>query len=109
MYVVSGNEIVTFTGNLRAIGGVVRRKKPFDVHELDLAKGDRIYLFSDGFMDQFGGANQEKYNVPRFKDLLLSFKEIPVTNQESEFKNALNSWRGTTNQTDDVLVIGVEF
>lgn len=109
-YLVRNGQVETLIANLFSIGGTERRgdRLKLKQHKLTLAEGDRIYLFSDGYMDQFGGANDEKMNISRFKALLSNLSTVSMNNQKQEFENTLNNWRGNTPQTDDVLVIGVE-
>mgnify|MGYP000086871405 CR=1 FL=1 len=109
VYVFQGDEIKTLQADLQTIGGFTRRKaRPFKEHEMAINKGDRIYLFSDGFMDQFGGESDEKFNISRFKELIVSLKDVQVHEQKASLETAFNQWRGNTSQIDDVLVIGVE-
>jgi serine phosphatase RsbU (regulator of sigma subunit) len=68
---------------------------------------DTVYVFSDGFIDQFGGEARKKYKIHRFKKLLLSFQEESMDKQKQLIENAYESWRGDIEQIDDVCVIGV--
>lgn len=110
VYVLKNNEIITLQANALPVGGFVRKNKKIDFteHEMAVSKGDRIYLFSDGYMDQFGGQKDEKFNVSRFKKLILDQKSMEMKQQLSVFKDTFESWKLSKNQTDDVLVIGVE-
>ncbi len=110
VYLLQGGEIKTLRASLRTIGGYVRKGKAgvFKEEEIAVNKGDRIYMFSDGFMDQFGGVNDDKYNITRFKELILNLKEVAVEKQEKEFEKAHLNWKGTSSQTDDILVVGAE-
>lgn len=109
-YLLRNGEIQKLNADLRVIGGVFGRGRSttFKKQEFDLEKGDRLYLFSDGYMDQFGGANDEKFNIGKFKDLITSQQNNPITDQSGTFEKALNDWKGNTPQTDDILVVGVE-
>lgn len=110
VYLLQNREIKTLKANLQTIGGYTRKGKPieFDEQEVAVNAGDRIYLFSDGYMDQFGGENDEKYNITRFKKLIEDSNNVPVVDQEKVFKSAYVNWKGSTSQTDDILVIGAE-
>ena len=68
---------------------------------------DTLYLFTDGFIDQFGGEHRKKYKIHRFKELLLSFQKESMDKQKQLLENAFESWRGDIEQIDDVCVIGV--
>lgn len=83
-------------------------KKPFEQHSFKLYSGDRIYLFSDGFSDQKGGENNEKYMISRFRDFLLNCQSQPVSLQDDMIREEFKSWKGAHEQIDDVLVVGME-
>jgi serine phosphatase RsbU (regulator of sigma subunit) len=83
------------------------KTKPFTNHELTLKENDVIYTFSDGYADQFGGEKGKKFMYKKFKDLLVSVSELPMTEQKQILDETFESWRGNLEQLDDVLVIGV--
>lgn len=86
--------------------------KPFTTHTLDLKAGDEIFVFTDGYADQFGGSKRKrlkKFNYRRFRELLLSVYGQPADEQKKVLKNEFEKWMGTNPQIDDVLVIGVKF
>jgi len=74
-----------------------------------LTKGDTIYLASDGYADQFGGEKGKKFMVKRFYELLISFQNKSMKEQNEILVNAFNSWRGEIAQVDDILVVGIRF
>ncbi|MFT5820244.1 MAG: serine phosphatase RsbU (regulator of sigma subunit) [Crocinitomix sp.] len=110
VYLFQDDEIKTLKADLRTIGGYVRKGRSIEFKEQEIAikRGDRIYMFSDGFMDQFGGTKDEKYNISRFKKLIIELKDIPVDNQEDAFRKSHLDWKGNGVQTDDILVVGAE-
>ena len=75
---------------------------------IDCQGGDVMYLCSDGFMDQFGGAERKKFKIRRFKNLLLNIHKLPAKDQKIMLNQKLEEWRGALEQTDDVSVIGFE-
>ena len=79
----------------------------FQNHLLPLEKGDVLYLFSDGFPDQIGGPNRKKFYYPPFKELLLSIHHLDMEEQRSILDKTITDWRGTLDQTDDMLVMGI--
>ena len=88
--------------------------KPFTNHSVQLAKGDRIYIFTDGFHDQFGGANHpdskakgKKYKPSRLKDFLTTIHKNVMHEQKELLFKEFENWRGELEQIDDVCVIGV--
>ncbi len=91
-----------------SIGGhqsEVERK--FTKHKISLSKGDCIYIFSDGFVDQFGGKEGKKFMSKRFKDLLLAYYSTPMLEQENKLIKTFETWKGSREQVDDILVIGI--
>jgi len=90
------------------IGVHPKDKISFTQNKADLRKSDRIYLFSDGFSSQFGGAKNEKFKSKRFQELILSKQAIDMKSQKAELNKALIEWQGELEQVDDILVIGLE-
>jgi serine phosphatase RsbU (regulator of sigma subunit)/ligand-binding sensor domain-containing protein len=74
-------------------------------HELQLEKNDLVYLTSDGYPDQFGGADGKKFMTKNFKKLILSIKQLGIPEQESTIRNVINQWKEGYEQVDDLLVI----
>jgi hypothetical protein len=64
-------------------------------------------MFTDGFADQFGGDKNKKYNISRFRELILSISGLPMDQQKNQLDKAFESWMGNNEQIDDVLVIGL--
>lgn len=83
---------------------------PFTHEKIKVEKGDLIYIFSDGFADQFGGENHKKYQRTRFKSFLNSIHNLPLSEQKDLLFEEFESWRGKNNedQTDDILVVGLK-
>jgi len=77
-------------------------------HVINIEDNDMIYLFSDGYVDQFGGPDEKKFKYRRFRHILLNNYEKPLNKQKDIFKRVINTWRGTLEQIDDILVIGVK-
>ena len=82
--------------------------KPFTNHKLRLNQGDTIYIFSDGFIDQFGGDQGKKFKKINFKNLLLSIQNETMDNQHKILDQKFENWKGSLEQLDDVCVIGVK-
>ena len=90
-----------------AIAGFTEDNFEFDEHEISLAKGDTIYLFSDGYADQFGGDKQKKMTTKRFREFIMSIKDKSMHEQQLALVSFFNSWQGNTEQVDDLLIIGI--
>ncbi len=80
---------------------------PFTTHRLQVNKGDTIYLFSDGYSDQFGGEKGKKLKSVNFKKLLLSMQNESMQEQKQQLEQAFEAWKGELEQIDDVCVMGI--
>jgi len=80
---------------------------PFTNHFVDVQDGDVIYLFSDGFPDQFGGADRKKYKYGKFRNFLLDIHREPMKRQRDLLWKEFDRWKGDYEQIDDVLVMGI--
>jgi serine phosphatase RsbU (regulator of sigma subunit) len=90
------------------IGGAIDDvTKEFTSHTISLAKGDMIYLFSDGYADQFGGPNGKKFMTRKFEQLLLSIAPLDCSQQKMKLETTFKEWKGTLEQVDDVCVVGI--
>lgn len=83
--------------------------KSFSDHHIKIQKGDILYLYSDGFPDQFGGPKYKKYKYSRFREFLLSISSKPMIEQKQMITDEFEKWKGSHEQTDDVLVVGIRF
>ncbi len=93
--------------NRQPIGAYINRAS-FTNHSFELIKGDTVYIFSDGFPDQFGGPQGKKFKYKPFKELLLSIQEHDMSTQRTLLDKAIEDWKGSSyEQVDDVCVIGV--
>tara|TARA_Y100000589_G_scaffold155323_1_gene147872 strand:+ start:102 stop:608 length:507 start_codon:yes stop_codon:yes gene_type:complete len=88
--------------------GKVENPQPFTTHTIELQKGDSIYLFTDGFADQFGGPKGKKFKYKPFKELLLSIQDKSMDEQKQIIEQTFINWKGDLEQVDDVCVIGVK-
>lgn len=88
------------------IGRYVNQHKPFTLHEIPYTEGDVVYLFSDGYHDQIGGPNLQKYGSKNFKELLLSIHEKSFDEQKNILNETLDNWTSTFNRIDDIIVMG---
>lgn len=106
LWIIRDGEILETKANKQPIGKY-DFAKDFDTHHIDLQKGDTIYLFSDGFIDQFGGEKGKKLKSKAFKTILLKIQNLSMTEQKNYLKEAFHQWRGELDQIDDVCVLGV--
>ena len=87
--------------------GKFDKQTPYTTNTFNLEKGDSIYIFSDGYVDQFGGEKGKKFKSKAFKELLLSIQDKSMEEQRVLIDEAFETWRGSLEQIDDVCVIGV--
>lgn len=87
--------------------GVFDMQEPFTEHSIQLEKGDRIYVFSDGYADQFGGSQGKKYKVSSLRQALLDMQEMSMDEQCNELIKIFDGWKGNLAQVDDVCLIGI--
>ena len=104
---ISKNEINQLKGDSQPVGLHTGKKLPFTSKEIQVAKGDMLYIYSDGFPDQFGGEKGKKYLSGKFKKFLLSISDKPIDEQNTLIKDEFANWIGDHEQIDDVCVMGV--
>jgi serine phosphatase RsbU (regulator of sigma subunit) len=107
LLIFQGGEMKEYKADRMPIGIYVGEKKSFTSFEINLNKGDAIYLFSDGFADQFGGDEGTKYKKSMLKKLLSSISYKPMDEQQKIIGEEFEKWRGKGEQIDDVTVLGV--
>ena len=88
--------------------GFTYQPRPFINHIISTEPGDSIYLFSDGYADQFGGPNEKKFKYKQFQEVLLTIFNQPVASQKEILNNTFENWRGKLEQVDDVAIIGIK-
>ena len=108
LILIRDNNIIKYKGDRFPIGAFEGRSlQRFSNTGIDLKKGDCLYLFSDGFADQFGGPENKKFMSRRFQELLLEIHSRPVDVQKELLISKLQEWKGNNEQVDDILVIGI--
>lgn len=105
--IVMGGESYYIKGNRCSVGGESVIEKFFDDQEYYLGKGDSIYMFSDGFPDQFGGVDGKKMKIARLKTLIEDVQHLPMDQQKEIIDKFFFEWKGTYEQVDDVLMMGL--
>ena len=101
--------LVEIKGDKHPIGNYSDAElQSFVNHKIDVEKGDTVYIFTDGFADQFGGSRTKKYNYKRFRALLLDSTLLPMQEQKKVLEDSFYLWKGKEEQIDDVLVMGIK-
>ncbi len=108
LIVIKHDDLHLIKGDKLPIGGIqLDKPRDYRKHTLDISEPGMYYLFSDGYIDQFGGEDNSKFMLKRFKDLLLKINNQPVEDQRKELRKELQAWmKNQSMQTDDILVMG---
>lgn len=106
LWIISNGELTEIKGDRQPIGRF-ENAHPFAEHSFELKKGDTVYIFSDGYTDQFGGPYGKKFKKEPFRKLLLSIQQHPMSQQREILDQVFEAWKGNLDQIDDVCVIGV--
>lgn len=106
LWIIRSGEVLETKADKMPIGKYAELN-PFTTHEIELQKGDSIYIFSDGYVDQFGGEKGKKLKAKNFKALLLSIQGLSMEEQKPYLDKAFEDWRGPLEQIDDVCIIGI--
>ncbi len=107
LYIIRKGEILITKGDKFAIGSFDPGSKNYETHNIPIKKGDLLYVFSDGYADQFGGLKGKKFMYRQFRDTLLSIKDMPMDEQKQVLDQKIETWKGSYEQVDDILIIGV--
>lgn len=108
-YVMNRNGITTLPGDRVSVGGNNNEKGTiYKKTNVNYADGDRLYMFSDGFQDQFGGSFGKKFKRKNLLNLIHEQCMLPMSLQKLVFENAFEKWKGDQFQVDDVTLIGIE-
>ncbi len=108
LIIVRNGELRKIKGSTFPVGSYNDNTKVFTKHEIALEKNDCIYIFSDGYADQFGGPKGKKFMSKKFEELIMEIQNISMSKQEERFKSALSNWQGGLESVDDILVIGLK-
>jgi len=107
LYLVSNNELLETKADKQPVGKY-STKQPFTNHSIKVKQGDLIYLFSDGFADQFGGEKGKKFMYKAFKEMLVKFHHLPLNEQKDAIRSIFYKWKEENDQVDDICIMGVK-
>jgi ligand-binding sensor domain-containing protein/serine phosphatase RsbU (regulator of sigma subunit) len=110
LYLVRDNSITEIKGDRFSVGLLnyeEANNNKFKSYVIPLYEGDIIYIFTDGFADQFGGPEGKKYKYRRFRHLLLALHQLPMEQQIEFLRRSVNDWKGNLDQVDDILIMGI--
>jgi serine phosphatase RsbU (regulator of sigma subunit) len=106
---IQDDKLQQVKGDIHSIGG--SKSKPslsFRKHAINIDRPTTVYLFSDGYRDQFGGKDNAKFMSKRFSQLLFDIHKLPMDQQRERLDKTIEEWKGTRTQTDDILVMGIK-
>jgi serine phosphatase RsbU (regulator of sigma subunit) len=109
MYIVRKDAIIQLDGDKMPIGVAAEFENSFTSKTLDIFPGDNLYLFSDGYPDQFGGPEGKKFKYRPFRKLLLECSKLEPYHQKEVLVNELNKWKGNLSQLDDITILGIKY
>jgi serine phosphatase RsbU (regulator of sigma subunit) len=107
IYIVRKEEFIEVKGDKQPVGHQPWPETPFVTQEVELKSEDKIYLFSDGYADQFGGPKGKKYKYKTFKDKLAVVAGLTFNEQRVLIDTEFETWKGDLEQLDDVCVLGI--
>lgn len=108
LYIIRKGELIEVKADRMPVGLSLKNDVPFTKQDYALEKDDVLYMFSDGYVDQFGGPENKKYMARRFKDFLLQIHQKPMSEQRNLLDQNMIEWRNGTEQIDDILVVGIK-
>lgn len=109
LYLIRDSNLIEVKGDRHSVGVSGEIENPlFNSHFIPVEPDDMIYLFTDGYVDQFGGPEGKKYKFRRFRHLLLSIHKLPLEEQKAHIRESIKDWRGEHEQVDDILIIGIK-
>ncbi len=108
LYLIRDSKIIELKGDRYTVGVGAEPDRPvFNSHFIQIEPDDMVYIFTDGYIDQFGGPEGKKYKFRRFRQLLLTIHQLPLDEQKEQLKRSISEWRGSHEQVDDILIIGI--
>lgn len=110
LYLTKDGELQEIRPDKKPVGGYqLEARRTFTEHEISIRSGDMVYLFSDGYPDQFGGPDGKKFMNRRFRKLVTQICDLPPEQQKQVLEDQFRTWQGEEEQIDDVLVMGIGF
>ncbi len=106
LYHIRDGELTIFRPQMMPVSHY-QQMDPFTTQQVPLRKGDQLYLFSDGYADQFGGEKRKKFKYGAFRKLLADHSGLPMAEQLEVLERTITDWQGTHEQIDDMVIVGI--
>lgn len=106
LWLIRNGELTEVKASRYSIGRSTDESKLFVSHRLEIAPNDSVYLFSDGYADQFGGPEGKKFKIAQLRRLFLEHCHLPMDEQYQKYDEIIETWKGHLEQVDDILVVG---
>ncbi len=107
LYIVRNKELIDLKPDKMPVGKHDLDQKPFTLSEFELMPGDTVYTYTDGYADQFGGPKGKKFMYKQMQTILLANSDTSMNDQKEILNTSIESWKGSLEQVDDILIIGV--
>jgi serine phosphatase RsbU (regulator of sigma subunit) len=105
----NSDQIEEFKATKFGIGGFTEDDQTYDTKIVEVKEGDQLFIFSDGYADQFGGDKMKKFTTKKLREFFISIRDLTPEEQKERMQTNIDSWRGSNEQIDDYLVIGIKF
>ncbi len=106
--IIRNEEMIEIKPDKNPIGKNEQTGYDYTLHKIDLQKGDQVYTFTDGYADQFGGKAGKKFKYKQFKQMIFENRFLSMNEQKNKLESVIESWKGSLEQLDDILVIGIK-
>ncbi|OFY85505.1 MAG: hypothetical protein A3F72_10045 [Bacteroidetes bacterium RIFCSPLOWO2_12_FULL_35_15] len=108
LWIIRNKQLIEIKANKHPVGAFIYEElKQFTPHIVETQPGDILYIFTDGYADQFGGPKGKKYKYKPLQELLIAINEIPMSKQKEVLNSTIEDWKGDLEQVDDILIIGI--
>lgn len=109
LFITRNDELIEIKGDKFPVGAFINEERQFfTTKSFQLEKNDSVYLFTDGYADQFGGPKDKKFKITQLKEIFKTIQNLSSTNQKEKLDQVFTDWKGKNEQVDDVLIIGIK-
>jgi serine phosphatase RsbU (regulator of sigma subunit) len=108
LWLIRDNKLTEYKSDKMPVGMYGGEIRPFTLQTIDLQKGDTVYTFTDGYADQFGGEKGKKFKYKQLQEIILEHCSLSMEDQKMILNEKFEKWKGSLEQIDDVLIIGVK-